>query len=121
MAVHKDEHRDVYIAAIIGGIVLLLLLLYVWGASVPASAATPGNEPILPDSVGGVPGLGGDAYNYNIPAYNGGAPVGNTGNTYFGLPANSNNNCCDACGPGGTSPVNVAPWLFSNLLQAGGG
>lgn len=111
MATHKNEHRDAYIAAIIGGVVLILILLWIYAtpdavqkaAQQTDEAPAPAGDTFYPPGVAG--------YTYNIPPYNpGGTNIG--GSTFnSGLPGNDNGGCCDTCGPNGGTYISVNDFL----------
>ncbi|MDE2019925.1 MAG: hypothetical protein KGJ13_06305 [Patescibacteria group bacterium] len=90
------EKQDVYIAFAVGGLALVLILLYVFGGSQQPTAANADGSPL--PSVGAVspPNLPQTAYNYNIVPFD---PSPGILYPKSALPANSNsaNGCCDGC------------------------
>lgn len=112
------EHRDVYIAAAVGGLGLVLVLLYLFGGSAPVSAATNASGAALPTATEtSPPGI--DNYNYNIAPYNP-APLLPYGKS--SIAANGGGGCCDDCGPDtGSQYNNVNVAQFQTLLGTGAG
>ena len=116
----EKEHKDVYIAAAVGGLGLVLVLLYLFGGSQPASAATNADGTPLP-GVAAVapPGVG--TYNYNITPYNP-DPLLPYAKSAIN-PLASGGGCCDTCGPigaaSGSMPPNVAQ--YQTLMGTGAG
>lgn len=105
---HKDEHRDVYIAAIIGGIVLILILLWLYASPTPAQQAAADDATAPAGSAVPPPDLGGYT-SYNIPPFNAG-PTNIGGNTNVtGLP--NSGGCCDQCGPLGGNYLSANDFL----------
>lgn len=84
------EHRDVYIAAAVGGTVLVLLFMYMHGSNTPI--ATAGD--VVPTA--DVASAGGTPYNYNVQPYGGGALIQFASRI---LPSLGGGGCCDNCGP----------------------
>lgn len=114
------EHKDIYIACAVGGVGLILVLMYLFGGSTPSAALNADGTP-LPTSTAQVqPGL--TDYNYNIAPYNP-APV--IPNAKSVLPSNIiplGGGCCDTCGPDTGSQYNqpnVAQ--FMTLIGTGAG
>jgi len=116
----EKEHRDVYIACAVGGVGFILVLLYLFGGSQPASAATNADGASLPGVAATAP-PGIDNYNYNIAPYNP-DPLLPYGKSSI-APLASGGGCCDTCGPIGAGsqsmPPNVAQ--FQTLLGTGAG
>lgn len=106
------EHRDVYIAAAVGGVGLVLVLLYLFGG---ASVATvPGSSADLTDTAP----VGQSDYNYNVAPYN---PAPIIANGRAALPG-IGGGCCDNCGPStGQQYNNVNTAQFLTLLGTGAG
>lgn len=105
------EHRDLYIAAAVGGVGLILVLLYMSGGAV---ASAPGPSA---DTAETAP-AGQSDYNYNIAPYN---PAPLITNGHSALPAVSGG-CCDDCGPNtGSQYNNVNTAQFLTLLGTGSG
>lgn len=104
MAQHKNEHRDAYIAAIVGGVVLILILLYLHSGTnaVAADLSNPLASP--PVDASATPGA--SDYNYNVAPYNPGTPIQYAFPSMFG----GDGGC--GCGAGGVrggnpcSPIN---------------
>lgn len=111
------EHRDVYIAAAVGGVGFVLLMLYLYsGNSVPNAGALVA-DPASPTGVTVIPPSLPTPYTYNVPPYNPNPPI------MFGAnntPANSNS-CCDTCGPtSGGQYFDTTVGQFMTLIGRGG-
>lgn len=116
---HKHEHRDVYIAAAVGGVGLILVLLYLFGGNNPASAATNAAGTPIPGTTETAP-PGVSDYNYNVAPFNASPVIPNGKSTVIG--ANSGGGCCNECGPSTGSQFNnpnVAQ--FQTLIGTGAG
>lgn len=111
------EHRDFYIAMIVGGLGLILILLWLFTPS--AVAADTGGTSLDNPLLSTMP-PGASDYNYNIPGYNPGTPIVVAQPT---IPNDASGCGCGgngyaACGPvTGNNPVNVAQ--FSTLINGG--
>jgi len=88
----QKEHRDVYIAAGVGGLGLVLILLYLFGGTQASIIQQPAATPDL----SGVPGPG--DYNYNITPFDPAPPISNAKPIILGG-SSSGGGCCDECGP----------------------
>lgn len=121
MAEKSDkEHRDFYIAVIVGGLGLILILLWLFSPNAAVAETTQGQPDtynLLTDTM--PPGA--NDYNYNVPPYDPGPPITIAQPT---IPGGSNGNCgCSgsgsvACGMGGTAnSVNVAQ--YQTLIGGG--
>lgn len=111
------EHRDVYIAAAVGGVGLVLVLLYLFGNQAPVT--TNANGTALPSI--GASSAPATPYTFNVPAYDPapGIPYPRTSLPPNTLPAN-NNGCCDECGPSsGGGVFNNTVAQFMTLLGYG--
>ena len=115
----KEEKRDMYIAAAVGGVALILILLYVGTPEAVAQTAS------LPDATEAMTAGESNPYNYNIQPYGGsGSPLyvppngtvqpgGVRGGNYGG-------GCCDQCGTGtGSSYENPGVLAYLKLLALG--
>jgi hypothetical protein len=102
------EKRDVYIAFGIGGIALILILLYVFGGTA---------NPVTEDgAIVPYPDKAYSPYDYNIQPYQSPGAIGNPTPKAIG-----NGGCCDACGPyNGATYNNVNTYQFKTLLGYGG-
>lgn len=106
---HKDEHRDVYIAAIVGGIVLILILLWLYASPAAAQQAAQ-DDATAPAGVDSTPPDLGGYTSYNIPPFNAGnTNIGGNSNV-TGLP-NTGDGCCDKCGPAGGTYLTTNQFL----------
>lgn len=111
MAAHKDEHRDAYIAAIVGGIVLILILLWLYASP---NVVSPAQAADATEPAGG----GGDSVtypgtqpiSYNIPPFNAG-PTNVGGTSIGGTTSVTGDGCCNQCGPLGGTYLNVDNFL----------
>lgn len=107
------EHRDVYIAAAVGGVALVLIYLYMH--STPAqAAATDASGAALPSVVSTPPELP-TPYTYNVEPYNPqpGIQIGAT-------PTQNKSGCCDNCGPSsGSNYFNTTVAQFQTLMGYG--
>lgn len=117
MADSNKEHKDVMIAFVVGGIGLILILLYLFGGTHSAQQNAQG-EP-LPTVTGTAP-QGQNAYNYNVAPYNPdpGLMYGKSALPPLGT------GCCDDCGPRNGSAynnVNVAEYMTLAGFGANGG
>lgn len=105
----KNEHRDGYIAAAVAGVVIILIMLYLFGGSQQASALPAADATASPDQT---------PYNYNVAPYQPGPPIKVP-------PRNLNlagGGCCDTCGTNqGSSYINPGVNQFLTLLGGGGG
>ena len=114
------EKRDAYIATAIGGVVLVLLFMYVKSAPL-----VEGGAGTLPDVSASAAPIDQTPYNYNIQPYGGDGPLN--------IPArgpittqniggrNSGGGCCDACGTTqGSSYQNPGVLAYLKLLALGG-
>jgi hypothetical protein len=96
----KKEHRDIYIAAAVGGVALILIWLYL-------SSETPTGSPLTQTAGPQTP------YNYNVGPY-----TGQPANIQLG--GVSSGQCCDKCGPNnGQDYNNVTASQFQALNQGG--
>lgn len=112
----NTEHRDVYIAAAVGGVGLVLVLLYLWDQ--PAAATNASGE-ALPSLVS-TPPPGGTPYTYNIAPFDPtpGLPGARNINT-INAPGGAGG-CCDQCGPRtGNAAFNNTVAQFMTLLGYG--
>lgn len=122
------EHRDFYIAAIVGGLGLVLIYLYMHaapsalqvadtsGSTVPTAAGVASAPPAL------------SAYNYNVAPYDPGPPIQfafpalapiSQPNITLGTPGGG---CCNKCGPSsGDSYNNNTVGQFATLIGTGAG
>jgi hypothetical protein len=123
------EHRDVYIAAIVGGLGLVLIYLYMHSspAQLQVADASGSNVP----QAAGVAGasIPQNAYNYNVAPYDPGPPIqfafppipgsqSSGGNITIGAPGG----CCNQCGPRtGNAYNDNTTAQFSTLLGTGAG
>lgn len=108
------EHRDVYIAAGVGGLGLVLILLYLFGGTQSALIQQPAATPDL----SGVPGPG--DYNYNITPYDPAPPISNAAPINFGGNSAPGGGCCDDCGPQtGAQYFNPTVAQYQTLQQGG--
>lgn len=108
------EHKDVYIAAAVGGVALILILLYMYGGTNTAAQTAEPSDAIATPPAAQTP------YNYNVAPYQPGPPI------QFGAatPANSNKagGCCDRCGPAiGNDIFSTSVAQFQTLISMGGG
>lgn len=112
------EHKDVYIAAAVGGLGLVLVLLYLFGGSAPASAAENAAGDTLPSTTATAPpGL--SDYNYNIAPYNPAPLIPNGRGAVDNVSAGG---CCDTCGPSTGQQYNLPNVAqFMTLLGTGAG
>ena len=107
-----------YIAAAVGGVVLVLIFLYV---KAPVAVSGPGN---LPDATQ-TAGVDQTPYNYNIQPYGGDGPLniparGPITNQNIGG-RNSGGGCCNNCGTStGSDYQNPGVLAFLKLLALGG-
>lgn len=113
----EKEHKDVYIACAVGGVGLVLVLLYLFGGSSTAPALNAAGQPLQGVAESNPPNIGSD-YNYNIAPYTPNPLItyGNQNKDAGG------SGCCDTCGPNNGSHfgnVNVAQ--FQTLLGVGAG
>lgn len=110
MAASKNEHRDAYIAAGIAGVVIILIMLYLFGGSQASASTLPAADATAsPDQT---------PYNYNVAPYQPGPPIAVP-------PRNLNlggGGCCDTCGTDqGGAYINPGVNQFLTLLGGGGG
>lgn len=125
---NDKEHRDVYIAFAVGGVGLVLILLYLLspGAAVATQAGNAGNtyndNPLIATQPPGA-----SDYNYNVPGFDPGPPIQYTGgNLTGGSGSGSGSGCgCDAggvtiCGQA-TPGSNINTAQFLTLLGANSG
>lgn len=111
---HPHENRDVMIAFIVGGLGLILILLYMFNGAAPAGTNADGEA--LPTVTSTAP-RGASAYNYNIAPYN-----PDPGLTYgkSSLPDYTGDGCCNKCGPlVGNQYNNVSVAQFMTLAGFG--
>lgn len=111
------EHRDVYIAAAVGGVGLVLVLLYLFGNQTPVQLNADGTP--LP-SAGATAGPS-TPYTFNVPAYD---PAPGIPFPRSSLPPNeiaqTGGGCCNACGPAtGNQFFNSSVSQFMTLLGYG--
>lgn len=110
---NAKEHRDLYIAAAVGGVGLVLVLLFLFSPSAAVAAAAPATD--LADQAP----AGQSDYNYNIAPYNP-APLITNGRAT--LPSAGGGGCCDTCGPDTGSQYNLPNTSqFLTLLGTGAG
>lgn len=110
----SKEHRDVYIAAGVGGLGLVLILLYLFGGTQTSLTQTPTTTPDL----SAVPGAG--DYTYNIAPYNPAPPINNAAPINFGGATAPGGGCCDDCGPpSGSQYFNTSVAQFQTLNLGG--
>jgi hypothetical protein len=103
------EKRDLYIAAAVGGIGLVIVFLYLHAGTIVSQ-----NGQQIPSTVpAATPAQ--TAYNYNIAPYNPAPPLTVASPQSIGDFANSGG-CCDSCGFGSTN-VDVAN--FTTLMGTG--
>lgn len=94
------EHRDVYIAAAVGGVGLVLVLLHMFGSNNAQPQLNADGTP-LPSAAAAV-SPSATPYTFNVPAYD---PAPGIAYPRSSLPPNtvtpaSNaGGCCDTCGP----------------------
>lgn len=111
------EKRDAYMAAGIGGVALILILLYIHSA--PAVAAGGGDLP----SVTAMPPVDSTPYNYNIAPYGGTGPLNIPAHGRSGQDLLGNGNgggCCDPCAGNKQGYQNPGVSAFLRLLALGG-
>lgn len=113
----KEEKRDMYIAAGVGGVALILILLYVYSAPAPEQVAS------LPDATE-MQTVDQSPYNYNIQPYGGsGSPLYVPANGTvkpIGGQSSNNGSCCDECGTGtGSRYENPGVLAYLKLLALG--
>lgn len=101
MPAHKNEHRDAYIAMIVGGIGLIIILLWLFGPSAAVAEALPSQPNALPSVDGSTPGL--SDYNYNIAPYNPGTPI------QYAFPSLYPSVPATGCGCGGNESAACGP------------
>ena len=103
------EKRDVYIAAAVGGVGLVLVLLYLWDQT-PAPATNAQGEP-LPSLVATPPAS--TPYNFNIAPFDPapGIPYARPNINTINAPGGAGG-CCDDCGP-----RNSAQYFNSTVSQ----
>lgn len=110
MAQHKNEHRDAYIAAIVGGVALVLIYLYLHAGTnaIAADLGTPlGTQPV---DASATPAAG-SPYNYNVAPYDPGTPIQYAFPSMF--PSGES-----GCGCGGVSGITpCSPITGTNLYQ----
>jgi hypothetical protein len=108
-----EEKRDAWIAAAVGGFVLVMIYLYLYGGTTQAVVQPPQDTGVAPGLVS--PPLDSTPYNYNVTPYSPAAPI------QFGFPppANTNGGCCQQCATANGFGVNVQQ--FSTLLGTGTG
>jgi hypothetical protein len=115
----KEEKRDMYIAAAVGGVALVLILLYI---KTPPDAGQPAS---LPEPAATLAGAGDqNPYNYNIQPYGGsGSPLYVPSNGLVKPPGSGNGSgggCCNECGTGeGGSYENPGVLAYLKLLAMG--
>lgn len=112
----SEEKRDVYIAAGVGGVALVLILLYVH------SAPAPGQPGALPDATQAAIAGDQNPYNYNIQPYGGsGSPlyVPPNGAVQAGGSNSSSNGCCDPCASKNGGYQNPGVLAYLKLLALG--
>lgn len=118
-----SEHRDIYIAAAVGGVGFVLLMLYLYNGNAPASAGGVVPDASSPTGVTVVPPSLPTPYTYNVTPYDPSPAI------IYGAtpaPANSNGNgsdCCggQTCGPigGGGQYFDTTVAQFSTLMGTG--
>lgn len=95
------EHKDIYIAAAVGGVALVLVMLHVFSNQQPTATNAEGASLPLPGATTtGTP----STYNYNIAPFNPapGIPYPKSSlatNTLPSVASPQNGGCCDQCGP----------------------
>lgn len=111
---HKHENRDAMIAVAVGGVALVLILLYMKGGAVGATNAE--GEPL--PALTSIQPPNANSYNYNVAPYN---PDPGLSYGRSALPANNiGGGCCDNCGPqNGQTYNNVNIAQFMTLLGFG--
>lgn len=102
------EKKDIYIAAAVGGLGLVLILLYMHAGTQTVQNGQELPAPNIPTSPAA------SEYNYNIAPYQPGPPITQPVPQTVGQIEGGG--CCDTCGFGGTN-VNVANYL--TLLGTG--
>lgn len=108
----KKEHNDVYIAAIVGGIALVLIWLYMQ-TGVAVAASLPDNTTAAGDTVPQTP------YNYNVAPYDPGPPISFA---FPPVPTSGSDNinvggCGCPCGPqNGGNNFNTTTSQFQTLM-----
>lgn len=110
-----EEKRDMYIAAAVGGVALILILLYI---KTPPTLEQPA---ALPDATQTAVGDQ-NPYNYNIQPYGGsGSPlyVPPNGALRPGGNSSGDGGCCNKCGTGTGSPDNPGVLAYLKLLTLG--
>lgn len=112
-----SEKKDMYIAAGVGGVALILILLYVHSA--PAIAGGAGDLPTLIST----PPVDSTPYNYNILPYAGNGPLnipanGRSGSDLLGKTGDGSG-CCDPCSLGKQGVNNPGVSAFLRLLTLG--
>lgn len=116
----KEEKRDMYIAAGVGGVALILILLYIHSAPQLEQTAS------LPDATEMQTAGDQTPYNYNIQPYGGsGSPLYVPSNGLVqpggGSKSGSGSGCCDECGTStGSSYQNPGVLAYLKLLALGG-
>ncbi len=115
------EHSDIYIAAAVGGLGLILIYLYMHSSSQAASPAQASQTPVVAATE---PAGVSTPYNYNVAPYDPGPPI-----VFAAAPlpppqpgANIGGGCCNDCGPANAdhfNNTNVAQ--FATLLGLGTG
>jgi hypothetical protein len=90
---HPKEHHDAMIAFAVGGVALILILLYMFGGA-HASQTNAAGEPLPTVTSVGNPNP--TAYNYNIAPYN---PDPGLHYGKSSIPNIGPGGCCDTCGP----------------------
>lgn len=113
------EHRDIYIAFAVGGVVFVLGMLYVHGGSQAATVAMDASGAPLPSAGTSVDQPALTPYNFNIEPYNPSPGIVFPANN---LPANNGaNGCCNSCGPQtGGQYFNSTVAQFQTLIGPGG-
>ncbi len=113
------EKRDMYIAAAVGGVALVLILLYI-------KTPTAGQPVQLPEAAETLASAGDqNPYNYNIQPYGGsGSPLYVPGSGLVKPPGSGSGSgrggCCDECGTGqGSSYENPGVLAYLKLLAMG--
>lgn len=117
MATNTDkEHRDVYIALAVGGLGLILILLWLFTPTGAVASETGAGDTY--NLLTGTMPPGANDYNYNVPPFNPGPPITIAQPT---IPGSTSGNCgCSgassvSCGQmTGSNPVNVAQ--FQTLI-----
>lgn len=121
------EHRDFYIAAAVGGLGLIILLLYLFGGQNYIAPPVTDTQSSIPN-LASLPPPDMTDYNYNIAPYSpfppikyvGGNIVNNPGGggTISGPPGGpgSGNGCCSSCGPSGQQNSNMTTAIFQTLI-----